>query len=78
MLHLIDMVESERLCGLTCLEVVGNNLHEMQDLLQRLVESIRSHDQRELELALLENNLSDDFIETLESRCEGTNIELIF
>ena len=77
LLHLINLVESERLSGLKALAVVGNNLHEMQDLLQRLVESFCTHHQRELELFLFYNNLSDDFNETLKSRCEGTNIKLI-
>ena len=78
LIQIINWTQDMKIPQLMELWLVSNNLHEMEGLLQILVESCVNHHQRELELFLSRNNLSEDLITTLKSLCEGTNVKLDF
>ena len=76
--HLSHLMKMNKLPQLKELYLWNNNLYIMQDELGRLIEACVTHHQRELELVLSNNNLSEEFEEKWEKRCEGTNIKLCF
>ena len=56
----------------------SNNLTEIVDELENVLHACLNKHQKELKIALWNNNLSDEFEEKWIKRCEGTHVKLFF
>ena len=69
LLHLISLVENNKFPQLQGLWLVRNDLQDMTHLLERLVEAVVTHHQRELVVLLFQTNLSGSLQKRLTSLC---------
>ena len=69
LLHLISLVENNKFLQLQGLWLVRNDLQDMTHLLERLVEAVVTHYQRELVVLLFQTNLSESLQKRLTSLC---------
>ena len=76
--HLTYLIHTHKLPVLEKLDLNSNKLIKWETDVEHLIEACVTHHQRELELNLSDNDLSEAFKNKWEKRCEGTNIELQF
>ena len=74
--HLTHLIQTHKLPGLKWLDLELNRLSEMETDVEHLIEACVTNNQRELELYLSFNDLSEAFTNKWRKRCEGTNIKL--
>ena len=78
LLHLTQLIRTEKMPQLRELDLGANNLNTMQEPLCELVQALVYHHQRELKLNLYFNNLSNEFKERIKILCQNSSIELEF
>ena len=78
LLHLTQLILTEKMPELRELDLGANNLNTMQEPLCELVQALVYHHQRELKLNLYFNNLSNEFKETIKVLYQNSSIELEF
>ena len=82
--HLKTLIECHRIPALggpedtDALFLHENNFSEMVDELENLLSTCLNEHQKELKIALWDNNLPDEFKEKWNKRCEGKHIKLFF
>ena len=76
--HLTDQFQKEKLPNLFELWLIGNSLDEIEDDLEKLLDSCIKHHLRRLNIFLCRNNLSQIFMETWRTKCKDTEITLDF
>ena len=82
--HLKTLVKSGRMPNLGgpvdthALWLDENNLAEMVHELESLLNACLNKHQKELKIALFNNNLSAEFVEKWTKRCEGTHLKIFF
>ena len=75
-LHLVKLMQTNKLPQLKDLWLSRNNLPELENELGTLIEACVTHHQRELQLLLEYNNLPGRFLEKWQKRCQGTNVNI--
>ena len=78
LIHLTQMIRTEKMPQLRELDLGANNLNTMEEPLGVLVQAVVFHHQRELKLNLYFNNLSNECKEKVKVLCQNTSIELEF
>ena len=82
--HLKTLLDSGRMPALggpdhtDALFLDRNNLAEIVDELENILHACLNKHQKELKIALRNNNLSDEFVEKWTKQCNGTHIKLFF
>ena len=78
LLHLTQMIRTEKMPQLRELDLGANNLNTMEEPLCELVHALVYHHKRELRLNLYFNNLSNECKERVKVLCQNSSIELEF
>ena len=76
LLHLVKLMQTNKLPQLKYLWLSRNNLHELENELGTLIEVCVTHHQRELQLLLEYNNLPGRFLDKWQKCCECTNVNI--
>ena len=78
LVHLVQLIQNQRMPQLGELDLGGNNIHRMEESIVHLVQALVTHHPRRLKLNIWFNNLSAPLHERLVSICVNTDIELDF
>ena len=78
LLHLNQLIQTEKMPQLRELDLGANELHRMEETLKNLVQALVSHHQKDLKLNLYFNKLSPEFVQRSKLHCQNTDIALEF